>query len=303
MRKLFSIKHGRLGWLKALWRQPAARYLQGRARAHLAAGRRQVAVFAFEHIGQAIEFDGVYELAELEAFFAWAEAVSPGSFKTATALDIGANIGNHSLFFSDRFASVVSFEPSARTYRLLECNAALVGNVRCHNFGLSDADREAAFAVHEANRGANRIAADGQVAAETVRLRRLDDVAGLPGEIKLVKMDVEGHEAAVLRGAEALLRRHRPVVMFELGPQEFGPGGPPAVSLLKSYGYRRFATVRRYPRLGSGWPIRLRIVAEAFLRALVGEEMRVVLEDELSPDFYHMVIAIPDWLEASAPER
>jgi len=298
MKKLFAVKQGRLGWLKALWRQPAVRHLYAQARRHHAAGRRQVAIFAFEHIGQSIELEGVYELAELETFFAWAAATSPHSFRDATALDIGANIGNHSLFFSDYFAQVVSFEPSAQTYRLLEFNASLVRNVRCHNFGLSDADGEASFAVHGANRGSNRIVATHEEASERIQLRRLDGIAGLDGDIKLVKIDVEGHEPAVLRGAEALLRRHQPIVMFELGPEEFALGVPPAITILNGYGYRRFATIRRYPRLGPRWPIRLRIVMDALLGAIVGEEMRVAVEAELSPDFYHMVVAVPDWFEA-----
>ena len=297
MKKLFSMKHGRFGWLRALWRQPAVRYLYSQARRHREAGRRQVAIFAFEHIGQSIELEGVYELAELETFFAWVAAASPDSFRGATALDIGANIGNHSLFFSDYFASVVSFEPSASTYRLLEYNASLVSNVRCHNFGLSDADGEASFAVYGSNRGTNRIVATKEEASERIQLCRLDGIVGLGGDIKLVKIDVEGHEPAVLRGAEALLRRHQPIVLFELGPAEFAHGVPPSINILKGYGYQRFAIIRRYPRLGPRWPIRLRIIVDAFLGAIVGEEMRVVVEEELSPDFYHMVVAIPDWFE------
>jgi FkbM family methyltransferase len=299
MKKLFSMKHGRLGWLKALWRQPAVRYLYSQARRHREAGRRQVAIFAFEHIGQSIELDGVYELAELEALFAWTEATTPGVFKQATALDIGANIGNHSLFFSDYFARVISFEPSAQTFRLLEYNASLVSNVRCHNFGLSDTDSEAHFAIHGSNRGANQISLTAEGAAERVRLRRLDGVEEMEGDIKLIKIDVEGHEPAVLRGAEALIRRHQPIVVFELGPLEFAQGVPSAFGILKGYGYKHFATIRRYPRLGPRWPARLRIVVDAFLRALVGEEMRVVVEEELTPDFYHMVVAIPDWFKSS----
>ena len=297
MKKLFAIKHGRLGWLKALWRQPAVRHLYAQAGRHRAAGRRQVAIFAFEHIGQMIELEGVYELAELEAFFAWAEATSPGLFKQATALDIGANIGNHSLFFSDYFSRVVSFEPAAQTFRLLEYNASLVGNVVCHNFGLSDADGEAPFTVHGSNRGASQVRATAEGASERVRLRRLDGVENLQGDIKLIKIDVEGHEPAVLRGAEALIRKHQPLVLFELGPHEFVQGLPPSIGILKGYGYKRFATIRRSPHLGPRWPARVRILVAAILRAVVGEEMRVTLVEELPPDFYHMIVAIPDWFE------
>ena len=128
-----------------------------------------------------------------------------------------------------------------------------------------------------------------------MRLRRLDGVEGIEGDIKLIKIDVEGHEPAVLRGAEVLIRRHQPIIVFELGPREFAQGVPPSVAILKEYGYQRFATIRRYPRLGPRWPVRLRIVVDAFLRTIAGEEMRVAVEEELTPDFYHMVVAIPGW--------
>jgi hypothetical protein len=58
MKKIFPIKKGRLGWLKAPWRQPVVRYMQAPSRRHLGIGRRQVVIFAFEHIGHSIERDG-----------------------------------------------------------------------------------------------------------------------------------------------------------------------------------------------------------------------------------------------------
>jgi FkbM family methyltransferase len=301
--KLYSLKQGRFSWLKELWRQLAKRYMHYQAIRHRRASRRQVAIFAFEHVGQAIEFDGVYELGELEALFAWAEVVAPGSFKNATALDIGANIGNHSLFFSDYFAKVESFEPSFQAFRLLEYNASLVGNIRCHNFGLSDAEGKAGLFVHDSNRGASRIVTMGESISERIRLIRLDDVAGLDGDIKLVKIDVEGHEASVLLGAEKLIRQHQPIVIFELGPDEFVYGRPQSVEILKGYGYRHFATIQLHPRLGPCWPKRLRVIIESCWRYLVGKEMSVVLEDDLRPDFYHMVVAIPEWVQLPASAR
>jgi FkbM family methyltransferase len=51
-----------------------------------------------------------------------------------------------------------------------------------------------------------------------VNVRRLDDVIPPELPIALIKIDVEGAEAAVLRGAERLLRRHHPVVIFECAP-------------------------------------------------------------------------------------
>jgi len=51
-----------------------------------------------------------------------------------------------------------------------------------------------------------------------VNVRRLDDVIPADIPIALIKIDVEGAEAAVLRGAARLLQRHQPVVIFECAP-------------------------------------------------------------------------------------
>ena len=56
----------------------------------------------------------------------------------STMLDIGANIGNHSLFFSNYFAKCISFEPNPRTFSVLEINSRLVENIIPMNIGLSD---------------------------------------------------------------------------------------------------------------------------------------------------------------------
>ena len=57
---------------------------------------------------------------------------------------------------------------------------------------------------------------DRQAAPTEVSLARLDDVLGGEGPpISLVKVDVQGHELEVLRGAQALVSRHRPALILE----------------------------------------------------------------------------------------
>ena len=80
-----------------------------------------MAIFSFDHIGHKINLDGVYERNELDFLFEWLATHSPDVFN-GTAIDIGANIGNHSLYLSNYFEKVVSFEPHPRTFKLLEIN-------------------------------------------------------------------------------------------------------------------------------------------------------------------------------------
>jgi hypothetical protein len=82
----------------------------------------QLAVFAFDHIGLRINLDGRHEKRTLDLIRNYLESVISGMDRTA-ALDIGANIGNHSVYFSDLFAEVYAFEPNPRTFSLLKFNS------------------------------------------------------------------------------------------------------------------------------------------------------------------------------------
>jgi FkbM family methyltransferase len=259
--------------------------------------QRQLVTFAFDDVSQQINAHGVYERQELETFFAWIESVKPRLFREATALDLGANIGNHSLFFSDHFKHVHAFEPHERTFKVLSLNSQLVSNITCHQVGLSDAAGRAHFLVNPANIGASRIVPAGTTGASEIRLTTLD--AAVPGiaEIKLIKVDVEGHDYAALVGAKETILAHKPVVLFEQFADDTAVGKSATVNLLRSYGYRKFAVIRRHPRAAASLPPVLR-AAYAFIGRLVfGETMDIEVGGH-SPEGYHtMVIAIPDWIE------
>lgn len=83
--------------------------------------------------------------------------------------------------------------------------------------------------------------ADEQVEAIEVQVRRLDDA--LPGGMvpRLIKIDVEGAEMGVLRGAERTLRDHRPVLIFEHGlgsADHYGTQPEELFDFLAGLGYR-----------------------------------------------------------------
>ena len=147
--------------------------------------------------------------------------------KLMVVYDIGANWGFYPLLFGTdpRFAGEVhAFEINPRTaadLRHVVAASGLAGRVRVHAHGLSDFDGEARLEVTRHSYLA-RIVGDGDNAAtEPVAVRRLDGL-DLPAP-QLIKLDVEGHEAAVLRGAAGLLDRHRPFIVFESWHQPLRP--------------------------------------------------------------------------------
>lgn len=230
----------------------------------------QVASFAFDLITQFIHLDGRYERDELQFL---ADRVFPALPPGGVCLDIGANIGNHSLAFAPHFARVIALEPHPRTFRLLELNAELAPNVTALNLGASDAAGVVKVALDPLNYAASSIgkaAAAGAVEVE-FRLDRLDDMAGIgDSRVTLVKIDVEGHEAAALTGAEATIRRNRPLVVLEVLPDDVANGTSAAVEVLRSYGYRHFYELREAGWLGR-LPRNVKKAARSLLTILTGQ--------------------------------
>ncbi len=138
--------------------------------------------------------------------------------KGGTFIDIGANVGNHSVY-AGLFCGaerIIPFEPNPLAYRLFMLNVVLNGLsdkvvVDYIGVGASDIPR-ASFAMTDRrkNLGAARMVA-GEGDIQTVRP---DDV--LRDETPdFIKIDVEGMEMEVLRGLQKTIRRCRPILLVE----------------------------------------------------------------------------------------
>ena len=71
-------------------------------------GDRPIFCVPGDHIGESIFLDGLYEGAMLHSAFSALLGGYTRQFAVSACLDVGANIGNHSIFFADRFARVVA---------------------------------------------------------------------------------------------------------------------------------------------------------------------------------------------------
>jgi FkbM family methyltransferase len=142
-----------------------------------------------------------------------------------TMLDIGANAGFHTLCASSTFSQVHAFEPVPATATRLRRNVELSeasDRVRVHEVALSDRRGSVSMRVEPGHCGANRIEASGEGASIEVPMDTLDVLAERESlcDVDLVKIDVEGHERAVIAGGAALLARDRPRIVVELGSIE-----------------------------------------------------------------------------------
>jgi FkbM family methyltransferase len=175
------------------------------------------AVAADEHILQAMRRLGTfYELDVLDAI----RESSAGLEPRGGALDIGAFIGTHSVFFAKYcgFAPVIAFEPNPVTFPFLARNLAANDVSRTVLPVALALGARAGLATVVAGSDTNRASASvdfdagGPTQVSTVDI----EVGARPEPIGLMKIDVEGAELAVLAGAAGTIERHRPLLCIEL---------------------------------------------------------------------------------------
>jgi FkbM family methyltransferase len=165
-----------------------------------------------------------------------------------TVLDIGANIGKHSLAFSQLCARLLAFEPSEQAFEILKRNISEnnLRNIRALNFGLSNTDHSAdagagaetnthivASTNADADAGANAdrtpsitaveqanpvdaVSASSQT-TEAPRLKTGDAYLKSQqiNDVDFIKVGAQGHEQSVFEGLKTTLRHCRPLVLVE----------------------------------------------------------------------------------------
>ena len=166
------------------------------------------------------------------------------------SLDIGASIGEFTIAMLASSDSVIAFEPRpAQARELVSMFDAVGAAVRVEAVALSDQPGVTAMRVVESDPGRSTIddsnqltdADGGAVHTVDVPVRRLDDLA--LDNVGLVKIDVEGHELAVLRGAVDTLRRNRPAVVVEAEERHHPDAVAAITELLSGLGYAGYFDV------------------------------------------------------------
>ena len=131
-------------------------------------------------------------------------------------VDVGANIGNHTIFLAKYCATkVMAFEPFPDTFKLLDKNITDNGlrfNVIASNYGLSYSNETVFMKSVDGNAGMNKVDSDGDAQVELIPF---DLILDLNQPITLIKLDCEGYEENALLGMIETVKKHKPALFIE----------------------------------------------------------------------------------------
>lgn len=202
---------------------------------------RMATFSADEIIGSSIRQTGKFQE---DAILKVLDFVGKDSARGTVFLDIGANIGTHSIFaLNNGFSRAVCVEPEPNNFMLLRINQILNGvEDRCINIraAVSDTDSVVKMELSGTNYGDHRILAldtakgnaFNESSRQTINIQTttfnglLERIKVDPRELGLIWIDTQGHEGHVLSCADVIEKTNTPIVL------EFWPYG-----LQRSGGY------------------------------------------------------------------
>jgi FkbM family methyltransferase len=182
-------------------------------------------------LGRSLELYGEWSQEEMDF-------LGPFIPSGGVCIDVGANIGTHTLFFANAVGKkgrVIAFEPQHIMFQLLCANIALNQhlNVRAYNYAVGDSCRMVRLPdvdyLSPYNFGIVSIQQEG---GHPVQGMALDNVE-CPS-LDLIKIDVEGWEPEVIQGAAETIRKHQPLIYAECHPTVHSQN---LIKLIQSFDY------------------------------------------------------------------
>jgi len=176
--------------------------------------------------------------------------------------DVGANVGEYTLNFARSVGStgkIFSFEPHPLVFKKLQHHIQInrMNHIKYYNMGLSDAPGKLHMSICETrNSGGRSVSKNNQkenkgesTQVEVVQLDSIMEQENL-SHIDLIKIDVEGHELRVLKGAEKLIVKYKPNLYIEVNNSNLQNHGDSSATLfqwLKSKGYSIYDAIDLRP--------------------------------------------------------
>jgi FkbM family methyltransferase len=207
----------------------------------------KMAVISGDYVSLKAMLQGRFENQQLAIL---EEKVFPKIANKTICLDIGANIGNHSVSFAKYFGKVISFEPNPMTFDVLNLNSKWNKNIFPIPLGASNKSFTAFAKVPAGNLGAAEIIhKQDSDTTNTIEFTciRIDEYLEKEKfqDIGFIKIDVEGHEYEALEGCQKILTIAHPVIVFELLRKDFKRSGEKIFDFLKKNEYSHFYEINK----------------------------------------------------------
>jgi len=230
---------------------------------YISTGEANLCAPAFDIITHEVLVFGRYETKALTILTRWFNSL-PSCFLNGIAIDVGANIGNHSIWLAKNFLSVIALEPVKKTFELLKLNTESFKNISINNTAASSNFGESHITINDLhNMGGAHISSQTED-SEPIRLTPLDSLE-LEAPLSLIKIDAESHEYDVLLGARELMKKYLPVIIFEQHKSEINDGTSASIELLRSQGYDFFLTFQNNFNKNKGFNLICKILGACHL--------------------------------------
>jgi FkbM family methyltransferase len=166
--------------------------------------------------------------------------IKPGD----TVIDVGGNLGFFVLILNELVGpsgKIYSFEPSGRLMKRLETTIRNnnISNVTVVNLALGESEGNSILHYNPGQTGLSSIVADfdNDSLSEEIRITTLDKFSeNISGRVSFIKIDTEGYEPQVLKGAKELIKKDKPVIYIELGG-DYQKSSAEALMILKELNY------------------------------------------------------------------
>ena len=188
------------------------------------------------YIGKSIEKYG--EFSHLEAVL-FEQICKDGDI----VFEVGANIGAHTINLSKLVGSgyVVAFEPQRLVFQNLCSNLAINSISNVYTYQEAVSDENGTIVIPECdftkNNNFGGINIENAKRGTTVYKQKLDNFINKIDKLKLLKIDVEGMEIGVIKGAKELIKKFRPIIYVENDRQEHSKN---LIELLWSMDYKMY---------------------------------------------------------------
>ena len=153
-----------------------------------------------------------------------------------TVIDIGAYIGDHTIYYSKKVGptgKVLAFEPNKEAFECLNYNLGQYNNTQCYNLAVGEKVGKISIDDSCVNKGMAHIKEGNDIDVITLDLVSLTS-------LNFIKIDCEGFEIEVLKGAKNTINHFKPIMLIEINDatlNRYGKDRKEVFELLDSYGY------------------------------------------------------------------